>query len=399
MADKQPRIVLVGGGSGGHITPLVAVAESLRRYEPQCHLVYVGQKGDALATVITQGNIVDSSRLVSAGKFRRYHGLGWRNLLKVKTMLLNVRDVFRVVIGFGQSVVLLARLKPKLVFIKGGFVGVPVGLAAALLRIPYVTHDSDALPGLANRIVARWARLHTVALPAEIYSYPSDKTVTVGVPVAAAYRPLDSQRRQAARRAVNLSESALILLVSGGGLGAKRLNDAIVQQAQRLCSTFDDLHIVHQAGRANQQAVQAGYDAAGLHERVTVLGFSDDFVQYASAADVVVARAGGSSLAEFAVLGQAVVLVPNPYLTGGHQLHNAQALRDRSAVRVVQESELGQATLYDTLSELLANKQLRDQLGSGLALLAVPDASDRLARILLDAAGAGVNKGGASDAA
>src|SRR5579862_7870303 len=177
-------ILLSGGGSGGHITPLLAVAAELKKLQPDIHIIYVGQRGDKLADIPAHDHNIDEVHTVRAGKFRRYHGEGIKQVLDVQTVLKNVRDAGRVVRGLDESRRLLKRLKPDLVFIKGGFVGVPVGLAAAQLHIPFITHDSDAVPGLANRIIARWATAHAVALPKELYNYPADKTFTVGVPIS-----------------------------------------------------------------------------------------------------------------------------------------------------------------------------------------------------------------------
>lgn len=190
-------IVLTGGGSGGHITPLLAVAAELKRKDSGCKLVYIGQRGDGLGDIPAANPHIDEVYNVRAGKFRRYHGEGLRQLLDLPTMFKNIRDAFYVVAGIWQSRKLLKRLQPSVVFVKGGFVGVPVGLAAAQLKIPYVTHDSDAIPGLANRIIARWAAIHAVALPAEVYAYPPAKTVTTGIPLQADFSPVtDSLRSQ-----------------------------------------------------------------------------------------------------------------------------------------------------------------------------------------------------------
>jgi UDP-N-acetylglucosamine--N-acetylmuramyl-(pentapeptide) pyrophosphoryl-undecaprenol N-acetylglucosamine transferase len=177
-------IVVTGAGSGGHITPVLAVAHELKKQQEDIRIVYIGQKGDSLADVPAADQNIDEVFLIQAGKLRRYHGEGWRQLLDLPTMWKNIRDAGRVVVGLFQSFNLLRKIRPEVIFIKGGFVGVPVGLAAAVLRIPYITHDSDALPGLANRIIAPWAKKHAVGLPKEVYSYPPDKTITVGVPLA-----------------------------------------------------------------------------------------------------------------------------------------------------------------------------------------------------------------------
>lgn len=171
---------MTGGGSGGHITPILAVAHELKKLAPDTHIIYIGQQGDTFGTVVAEHELIDEVHTIAAGKFRRYHSEGLKQLLDLKTMWLNLRDGFRVVKGLVQSYRLLGDLKPDMVFCKGGFVGVPVGLSAALRHIPYVTHDSDAIPGLANRVIAKWAALHAVALDPSLYPYPVERTVNVG---------------------------------------------------------------------------------------------------------------------------------------------------------------------------------------------------------------------------
>lgn len=206
---------MTGGGSGGHITPILAVAHELKILQPDVRIIYVGQRGDALADVPARHPSIDEVHSVSAGKLRRYHSEGLKQLLDVRTVLLNARDVFRVLAGIVQSYRLLKRLKPDVIFIKGGFVGVPVGLAAAGLKIPFITHDSDAIPGLANRIIARWARKHAVALPAEVYSYDPSRTVTVGVPVIHEYTRVTPETQRQYKQEIGLSDDAQLLFIIG----------------------------------------------------------------------------------------------------------------------------------------------------------------------------------------
>src|SRR5688500_6850711 len=241
-------IVVTGGGSGGHITPLLAVAHELKKQRQDIRIIYIGQKGDSLSDIPAQDKSVDEVRLVRAGKLRRYHGEGLKQLLDIKTMAKNIRDMVFVVIGLWQSLWLLRELKPAVSFVLGGFVGVPVGLSAALLRIPYITHDSDALPGLANRIIAPWAKMHTVALPKEIYSYPANKTVMVGVPLAHHYKPFNKQEAQAARRQTGIDPAGKLLFVTGGGGGEQRLNHAVAVCVPALLERYPDLTIVQLAG-------------------------------------------------------------------------------------------------------------------------------------------------------
>lgn len=382
---------MTGGGSGGHITPILAVAHELKQLHPSSEIVYIGQTGDSLGDVPAESPYIDTVYTVRAGKFRRYHGEGWRQLLDMPTMLKNLRDAFYVIAGLWQSWKLLGQLRPDVVFIKGGFVGVPVGLAAALRRIPYVTHDSDALPGLANRIVAPWAVLHAVALPKEVYSYPADTTITVGVPVMHHYRPFTDAEKREARRQLHVERAGRILLVTGGGLGARRLNHAVMASMNDLLERYPDLWVVHIAGRqleAETRQYYKQYVAPADQDRVIVKGFITNLYQYSGLADVVVARAGGTAMAEFSAQAKPTVVVPNPLLTGGHQLKNAQVLADRKAIRMVSEAALQQDehALMPAITELLDNPKKAELLGKKLATFARPDAAHQLAVVLLEVA-------------
>lgn len=367
---------------------MLAVASEIKRLQPDAVLIYVGQKGDNLGDVATSHQSIDKSYAVNAGKLRRYHGAGIGQLFDIKTHLLNVRDVFKTIGGVIDSYRLLKRQKPDVVFIKGGFVGVPVGLAAAWLKIPYITHDSDVLPGLANRIVARWAAVHAVALPKEAYRYPADKTVTVGVPIAAGYQEVDAAAQAEAKQRIGIAPDRQVVLVVGGGLGARRLNDAVTAVLPDLLHRYPELHVVHGVGRANETEAKQRYNTLltpSELERITVLGYATNMVEYSAAADVVITRAGGTFLAEFAAQAKACIVVPNPYLTGGHQLQNAHLLEQQGAVKVVPEELLPPQSdeLYKAVSSLLDDAGLRRSLGQALHKNAVTNSAERLAALLV----------------
>lgn len=302
-----------------------------------------------------------------------------------------MRDAVLVLVGIWQSFWLLRNLKPDILFVKGGFVGVPVGLAAALQRIPYITHDSDALPGLANRIIAPWARLHTVALPKEVYRYPEDKTLTVGVPLAHHYRPLSKKEKSEARRQVGINPENKVVLITGGGLGAQRLNHAVAICLPELLERYPDLTLIHIAGRAHETELRKQYKMelpSHFQARVIVKGFITNLHLYSGAADIVITRAGATSMAEFAAQQKACIVVPNPLLTGGHQLKNAQVLADRKAVVLVSEAKLRQDdhALMPALVELLDDPDRAAALGRRLGELDHGDSASRLAMILLEEA-------------
>ena len=384
----KATVLLTGGGSGGHITPLLAVAAELKQLQPELRLVYVGQRGDRLGDIPAQDASIDEAYTVQAGKFRRYHGEGFKQLLDVPTMLKNMRDACYVAIGIWQSWRLVGRIRPNIVFSRGGFVSVPVALGAALRRVPYITHDSDPIPSLANRIIAPWAAVHAVALPKEVYAYPQAKTVTTGVPIQKAFVPVTDKLWQQYRQQIKLSETVKLLFVIGGGQGAQRLNSAVAEMLPHLLHEYADLHIVHVVGRANETAMSAHYNeilTPGEQGRVRTFGYMSDVFRYSGAADIIITRAGATNLAEFAVQGKACIVVPSAVLTGGHQLKNAQYLENKGAAVVIGESEL-QADpnrLAKQVSELLKDDSKRRQLGRQLAQFAKPHATHELAELIL----------------
>lgn len=381
---------MTGGGSGGHITPILAVAHEIKRIHPTAEIIYIGQRGDRFAAVASDDPVVDAAYTISAGKFRRYHGEGLRQLLDFHTLWLNLRDAVRVLTGFLQSWRLLGRLRPDVVFCKGGFVGVPVGLAAASRRIPYVTHDSDAIPGLANRIIARWASHHAVALDPALYPYSKARTTNVGVPVAAEYSRITPVEQGRLKEQLGIAKQDRVLLVTGGGLGAVRLNRAVVAIAPRLVGEIPNLHIVHTVGAAHEEVMHEAYDAALPAEsrgRVRTIGYTTELAKYSGAADAVVARGGATNFAELAAQAKACVIVPNPFLTGGHQLKNAAAYAAKGAILMVDETDLTDGlALYNAVYTLLTSPNDRQQLQERIATFARPDAARELAEIIVNAA-------------
>lgn len=382
-------VVVTGGGSGGHITPILAVAAELKRRRPEIRIVYIGQRGDSLSDVPANDPNIDRIYTVRAGKFRRYHGEGWRQLLDLKTMALNLRDIAYVLVGIVQSWRLIKVIQPDIIFSRGGFVSVPVALGAALRRVPYITHDSDPIPSLANRLIAPWAILHAVALPAEIYPYPPAKTITTGIPLNRAFVPVTSALRQRYRQELGLTARTPLLFIIGGGLGSQRVNNAVAEILPHLLRDFTQLRVVHVVGRANQAAMEAQYRQALAPKelaRVTTLGFIADVYRYSGAADIVVTRAGATNLAEFALQGKACVIIPSPFLAAGHQLKNAEYLAEQGAAVVLKETDLmdDPNRLAKQLAELLQKPALRTELANKLATFGRPKATEHLASLILN---------------
>lgn len=343
--------------------------------------MYVGERGGKFGALTQDHSSIDETYTIWAGKYRRYHGqTPAQRLFDIKTFLLNVRDLFLFAIGSIQGWLLLGRVRPDIVFLKGGFVGVPVGLAAAVRKIPFVTHDSDAIPGLANRVVSRWATLHAVALPAREYQYPRSKTVQVGVLVEPGFTHVSADDQAEFKRQLNIPADRLVLLVTGGSLGAQRLNEAMRDIAPALLNDFEGLQIIHQVGSGKSEV----YDEYH-HERLDIIEFMRPMYVYTGAADVVVARASGNTVAELGAQAKAVIVVANPLLANGHQLKNAERLVAEGAAVSVHES--AEHTDSDQLNieirRLLQDVSARKNIANNLHRMTIKDAAHRLSTHLL----------------
>lgn len=384
-------IVLTGGGSGGHITPILAIADELKDRNPSPQLIYIGKRGDKLGDIPASHPSIDQSYSIRAGKFRRYHGQWWRHILDIPLIVRNLRDGFWVVVGIWQSFWLLRRLKPNVIFIKGGFVGVPVGLVAGWLKIPYVTHDSDTLPGLANRLIAKRASAHAVGGPKQLYKYPSHKTFEVGVPLSEQYTPVSYQLQSEYRKGLGIKSDVKVICVTGGGLGAKRLNDAVSAIVPELLVHYPSLVVLHISGRDHEEELSRRYENTldkKQYAQVKVKGFVNDLYRYTAAADVVVSRAGATQLAELAIQKKPAIVVPNPILTAGHQLKNAKQLEKAGAIVSISEESLANSPneIYDALRDLLDHQEKRSELAKRLGKTAKPKAAMQLADLILKVA-------------
>lgn len=376
------RIILTGGGTGGHITPLLAVAHELKLQDPECYVIYIGERNGKFAHLTADHSDIDEVHQVFAGKFRRYHGETWlKRLFDVKTNLLNLRDAILVLLGIFQALFLIKQLKADMILLKGGFVGVPVGLAAAFWRKPFMTHDSDVVPGLANRLVSRWAKYHATGMPPEYYKYPKESIRYVGVLVGADYRRVTPELKLEYRLQLDLPKEAKVVVVTGGSGGAANINAAIRAIAPSLLEADENLYIIHQVGLGKGD-VYSDFS----HDRLQVFELLTPMYAYTGAADLVVTRAGANTMAELGIQGRACVVVPNPLLTGGHQLRNAEVWVAQDAAIILNEDALkADANLLKTaVEELLNNPSEREKLGNNLEALTTKNAAQKLANLLLN---------------
>lgn len=375
---------MTGGGSGGHITPLLAVAEKIKKERPDTKVFAVSERFGKFNSLLDAAKPIDQTYSIFAGKLRRYHNESWLSrVLDIKTLLLNIRDLFVLLIGLFDAVFLLLRTRPDVIFIKGGYVGVPIGLASRILRIPYITHDSDASAGLTNRIIAPGAIKNAVGMPAAMYSYEKTKTIYTGVPIREEYLNFTKKDYQAKRKDLKVAEDELLLVVIGGSNGAQRIDKIMHETLKQLMVENPELRVIQQVGENNEH-IYEDYPE-NLKARIHTDRFLSPLIDFLGASDLVVSRAGATVIAELAALERPSVIIPHPELTGGHQLENAKFLQQKDAAIVVDEqSALRDATMMKKgLADLIKSQKLRKKLAQNLHKSTPLDASSKICNLLL----------------
>ena len=305
-----------------------------------------------------------------------------QQLLWPSLVAKNVRDLFFVGIGVVQSFFKLIIWRPDVVFTKGGFVCLPVGLVAHALRIPLVIHDSDAHPGLTNRILSRWADAIATGAPLEYYPYDHKKTTYVGIPIGEAFVPPTASQVRAAKQEWGIEADRPLIVVTGGGLGATRINDTIVKALPEL-QKLGSVILVSGTGQYEElvEKVPANDKSFQLHAFVTKMP------SLLTAADVVITRAGATTILELAALAKPTILVPNGKLTGGHQLKNAAVYAKANAALIVNEEAMIEdpAMLLNAIMQIINEPTESRHMAERFHAFSKPDAARDMAEIILKA--------------
>jgi UDP-N-acetylglucosamine--N-acetylmuramyl-(pentapeptide) pyrophosphoryl-undecaprenol N-acetylglucosamine transferase len=369
MDVREIRIVLTGGVSGGHTFPLIAVSRALKQASKDpVELLYIGTKGPFEDVLIIGEGI--PAKYIFTGKWRRYFSM------------LNFTDLFKLPLGFFQALWHLFSFMPDVVFAKGGSVSVPVGVAAWVLHIPIVIHDSDAVAGRANRFLSKIAMRIAVAYPTAKEFFPAAKTALTGNPVREEILSGDGVRARGQHR---FSDSKPLVLVLGGSQGARSLNMALVRILPAL---LHSAQVLHQTGAGNfDETVRLAGEVgikAGREGYIPVPFLSSQELADALAlAEVVISRAGASSITELAATGKTSILVPLPFAANDEQRMNAYEVARFGGAVVLEEGNLGEHLFLSKVEELLANSELRARMSEKIRLFYNKDAAKAIAEGIL----------------
>jgi len=372
------KVVVTGGGTGGHIYPALAVAEALKRIRPDVEARYIGGTSGPEAQIVPAAGLP-------------FYGVTTRKLRKLLSpgtagVLLALWK------GYREAAACLREFAPEVVISTGGYVAAAAALAAARQRIPTVILAPDAVPGRTNRLVSRRATRICVWFEETARRFPAEKTVATGVPIRADI--ISPKSPAEARRALGLAEEPFTVLVLGGSQGAQRLNEIVLDTVVRMAKE-GELHttqILHQTGERNFQAI-----CEAAKEKMADLGlpdpksmcflrayFDSEQIPLAyRAADLVICRCGVSTLAEVTANGLPSILVPLPTAYADHQTANARAIvRGKGGILLPQDS-LTPERLASTVRELRNDPERRARMSAASFALGKPDAADRVARIAL----------------
>jgi UDP-N-acetylglucosamine--N-acetylmuramyl-(pentapeptide) pyrophosphoryl-undecaprenol N-acetylglucosamine transferase len=354
------RVLIAGGGTGGHVIPALAIARELRD-KHAAEVRFVGTARGLETKLVPEAGF--SLELIHVGQ------------LKGVSVMTRVRTLADLPLGLLRCAGLIRAFKPDVVVGVGGYASGPAMGAAILLRVPTVAFEPNAVPGLANRLVGKYVSAAAVNF-APTTAYFRNARVT-GIPVRAEFFAVQPKVGGARR-----------LLVFGGSQGARVLNEVMPAVAGELLKRFPDLTIVHQAGGRHGETTTAAYAAAGVDfARVRVQPYLDGMVGEIAAADVILCRSGASTVAELAAAGRAAVLVPFAAAADDHQRKNADVLVEAGAAVLVTEAELNAKRVLAEISGLLSDEACRLRMGEAARRLAHRDAVGEIAGMCLKLAG------------
>jgi UDP-N-acetylglucosamine--N-acetylmuramyl-(pentapeptide) pyrophosphoryl-undecaprenol N-acetylglucosamine transferase len=346
------RLLLAGGGTGGHLFPAVALAEQLRSEEPAAEVLFVGTERGLEYRLLPE----------LGWPLRTIPMSGWAGLgfgARVKALGGLARSL-------GQSLRIVGEFRPDVVVGVGGYASVPVLLAARLKGVPYLIHEQNAWPGLANRLLGRWAKRICLSFGEAGKAFRRAPLVVTGNPVRAAMESCPE-----------LPAGMPMLLVFGGSHGARAINRAMVAALPRLDRWRGSLRIVHQAGAKEVDTVREGYRAADWME-VEVVPFITDMAATYAGCTLVVCRAGATTLAELTVCGRPAVLIPYPFAANNHQAANAAALASKGAAIMIEERDLKAEELGILIDGLLSDRPRLASMSATARGLAQRGAAGRL---------------------
>ena len=369
------RVLISGGGTGGHINPALAIADKIKRENENAVIEYVGTKKGLEATLVPKAGL----------KIHHIKVRGFKHSLSLSNFDAAIKAVTSVL----EAKKIIKEFRPDIVIGTGGYVCWPVLKAASKMNIPTAVHESNAFPGVTTRMLAKYVDVIMLGFEESKKYLDCDekKLVRVGSPVSG---KMLCANKETARQTLGFSMDEKVVLSAGGSLGAKPLNDNVYELIKNYTLPCGIRHI-HATGNAGWDEQKEKYLALGFTQKdedtlicgnVTVQRYIYNMHELLAACDVEICRAGAMTLSELSVLGKAAVIIPSPYVTNNHQFKNAKVLCDKDAAIMIEEKELDGEKLTQTVKSLVENDEKRKSIENNVRKFAVTDTLERIYEIV-----------------
>lgn len=366
------KVVFAAGGTAGHVNPALAVAGYLRSKQPGVEILFIGTADKLEAKLVPQAGF----------KFRTIDISGFQRKLSFENIKRNLGTIAKLMRVTSRTKRILDEFRPDVVVGFGGYVSGPVVRTAARMGIPTATHEQNSFPGITTKAVAKYVDQVMLTSPdAEQYLKCKNKPVVTGLPVRT---EVIQANRDAARMELGLDDRPL-LLSFGGSLGAKRINEAVaeVMALHHQDAGYYHIHATGQYGIAWMPDLlkEKGIDLS-VEKHITLKEYINNMQTCLAAADLVICRAGASTLSELQAQGKPAILIPSPNVAENHQYHNAMSLVNKDAAVIIEEKDLTGSLLADKVAELIYDKKKLHQIGTNAKKMAILDANERIADII-----------------
>ena len=361
------RYLISGGGTGGHIFPAISIANALKELDPEAEILFVGALGRMEMERVPQAGY----KIVGLPVRGFNRAQPWKNVSVLVDLVKSIRQVKKIIRDF----------RPDVGVGVGGYASGAAMWAAANMGIPILLQEQNGCAGVTNKILKNKAAKICVAYPGMERFFPAEKIILTGNPVRQnLLRPsIGLTDRDADRTQTANADRPRCLLIIGGSLGARTINEAVKEAISHQLSAFSGIHVVWQTGKVYHESCKAAWEAAGQPANIECLDFLSDMPERYAQADLVISRAGASSISEICLLGKPAILVPSPNVAEDHQTHNAMALVNRDAAVLVRDAEAAEK-LIPTALTLLEDKAKLEVLHTNVLKLAQADSATRIAK-------------------
>jgi len=357
------KIIISGGGTGGHIYPALALIRTIKKEHPDTEFLYIGTQKGLESTIVPRENI----------PFKSIHITGFKRSLSLE----NFKTITRFLKGVRECKKVIKSFKPDVVIGTGGYVCGPVVYAAAKQKVPTIIHEQNSVPGLTNKFLSKYVNKVAICFEEAGELFPKQKVVLTGNPRAS---EVLGENNPEILKKYHLQPNKSTVLIVGGSRGARPINEAVIRNLAHFSQK--SYQVLYVTGDVHYNEVEKEVTLVGRPDNISVVPFIHDMPEVLRAVDLVVSRAGATTLAELTALGLPSILIPSPYVTNNHQEKNARSLTNNGAATLVLENELSGPKLLQSIDDILLDSDNRIKMKNAAKKLGIPAASNRLFKVM-----------------